>query len=59
MLQCQFLFSAIFGFRKAIQEFSKLDGTKAKVHIFTVPKQKTERESMMSTRAATPYLGVA
>ena len=60
MPQCQFLFSAVFGFRKATKEiFSDLDGTNAKVHIFIVLKQKTERESKTSTRAATPYLGAA
>ena len=46
MPQCQFLFSAVFGFRKVTQEiFSELDETKAKVPIFTVPKQKSEGET--------------
>ena len=35
MPQCQFLFSAVFGFRKVVLEiFSELDETKAKVPIF-------------------------
>jgi hypothetical protein len=35
MPQCQFLFSAVFGFRKATQEiFSELDETKAEDLIF-------------------------
>ena len=60
MPQCQFLFSAIFGFRKVTQEiFSELDVTKANVLIFTVPKQWTEDETKMGARVATPYLGAA
>ena len=60
MPQCQFLFSAVFGFRKVTQEiFLKLDGTKTKVPIFTVPKQKSERETKKGTRTATPALGAA
>ena len=60
MLQCQFLFFAVFGFRKATQEiFSELDVAKAKVPIFTVPKQKSEGELKRSTRLATPCLGAA
>ena len=55
MPQCLFLLSAVFGFRKSTKEiFSELNGTKAEVHIFTVPTQKTERESKTSSRAATP-----
>ena len=46
MPQCQFLFSAVFGFRKVTQEiFSELDVTKANVPIFTVPKRRTEDET--------------
>jgi hypothetical protein len=60
MPPCQFLFSAIFGFRNPTQEiFSELDGTKAEDHIFTVPTQKTERESKTRSRAATPTPGAA
>jgi hypothetical protein len=60
MPQCQFLFSAVFGFRKVTQEiFSELDVTKANVPIFTVPKRRTEDESKTGARVATPYLGVA
>ena len=55
MPKCQFLFSAVFGFRKSTKEiFSESDGTKTEVHIFTVPTQKTERESKTHSRAATP-----
>ena len=60
MPQYQFLFSAVFGFRKVTQEiFSELDVTKAEVPIFTVPKRRTEYESKPGARAATPCLGAA
>ena len=60
MPQCQFLFSAVFGFRKVTQEiFLELNVTKANVPIFTVSKQRTEDESKMGARVATPYLGAA
>ena len=60
MPQCQFLFSAVFGFRNPTQEiFSELDGTKAEDHIFSVPTQKTERETKKGSRVATPTLGAA
>ena len=60
MPQCQFLFSAVFGFRKVTQEiFSKLDVTKANVPIFTVPKQRSEDETKKGSRTATPALGEA
>ena len=60
MPQCQFLFSAVFGFRKVTQEiFSELDETIAEVPIFTVRKQESERETKTGTRAATPALGAA
>ena len=60
MPQCQLLFSAVFGFRKVTQEiFSKLDVTKAKVSIFTVPKLNSEGESKKCTRVGTPALGAA
>ena len=60
MPQCQFLFSAVFGFRKVTQQiFSELDVTKANVPIFTKPKRRTEDESKTGARVATPYLGAA
>ena len=60
MPQCQFLFSAIFCFRKVTQEiFLELDETKAEVPIFTVPKQESEGEKKMGARVATPALGAA
>ena len=60
MPQCQFLFSAVFGFRKVTQEiFSESDVTNVNVPIFTVPKQRTKDETKTGSRAATPYLGVA
>ena len=60
MPQCQFMFSAVFGFRKVTQEiFSELDETKAEVPIFTVPKRRTEDETKTGSRAATPALGAA
>ena len=60
MPQCQFLFSAVFCFRKVTQEiFSELDVTKANVPIFTVPKQRTEDETNKGSRVATPTLGAA
>ena len=58
--KCQFLFSAVFGFRKTTQKiFLELDVTRIKVPIFTVPKQKSERETKSSTRVATPCPGAA
>jgi hypothetical protein len=60
MPQCQFLFSAVFGFRKVTQEiFSELDETKAEVPIFTVPKQESEGETKRGTEVARPPLGAA
>ena len=60
MPQCQFLLSAIFGFRKVTQEISSvLDVTKANVPIFTVPKRRTEYESKTGARAAMPRRGLA
>ena len=60
MPQCQFLFCAVFGFRKVTQEiFSELDVTKTKVPSFTVSKQKSEGESKKCTRVGTPALGAA
>ena len=44
MPQCQFLFSAVFGFRKITQEiFSELDVTKANVPIFYRAEAKDRR----------------
>ena len=60
MPKCQFLFSAVFGFRNPIQEiFSETDWTKTRSLIFTVPTQKTERESKKRSRADTPTPGAA
>ena len=60
MPKCQFLFSAVFGFRNPTQEiFSEMDGTKTRSLIFVVATQKTERESKTCNRAATPMLGAA
>ena len=60
MPQCQFLFSAIFGFRKVTQEiFSEMDETKAEVPIFTMTKKESEGETKTGARVATPALGGA
>src|SRR4051794_4723280 len=60
MPECQFLFSANFGFRKVIQEiFSELDDLKTEVPIFSVPKQLTWRDSKRGHRVATHGLGAA
>ena len=60
MPQCQSLFSAVFGFRKAVlQIFSELDETKAHMPIFPGVFQKSERERKTGTRVATPALGAA
>ena len=58
MPQCQFLFSAVFGFRKVVLEiFSELDPTKTEVPIFPGSIQKSEGESQTGSRGATPCLG--
>ena len=45
MPQCQFLFSAVFGFRKVAQEiFSELDETNCEVPIFT-RRRRSPKES--------------
>ena len=50
MPQCQFLFSAVFGFRKVTQEiFSELDKTNCEVPIFT----RRRRSPKESRRGAT------
>ena len=58
MPQCQFLFSAVFDFRKAsLQIFSELDETKAHGPIFHGVFQKTEEESRKASRGPSPYGG--
>ena len=60
MSQCQFLFSAVFGFRKVVQEiFSEWDPTKAKVPIFPDTKTESRAETEKSHEAASPTLGAA
>src|SRR3954470_8077198 len=60
MPQCQFLFSAVFRFRKVTQEiFSELDDSKTEVPIFSVPKELTWREPKWGHRVATRGLGAA
>src|SRR3954454_23587705 len=60
MPQCQFLFSAVFRFRKVTQEiFSELDDSKTEVPIFSVPKELTWREPIWGHRVATRGLGAA
>ena len=60
MPQCQFLFSAVFGFRKATQEiFSELDETKAEVPIFPGAKTESKPETEEGQGLATPPLGAA
>ena len=52
MPQCQFLFSAVFGFRKVTQEiFSELDETNCEVPIFT----RRRRSPKESRRGATGW----
>ena len=54
------LFSAVFGFRKAVKEiFSELDESKAKVPIFLGSFQNTEEETERGHEAATPCGGAA
>ena len=58
MPQCQFLFSAIFGYRKVTQEiFSERDRTKAKVPIFPDTKTESRADTEKSHEAASPALG--
>ena len=55
MLQCQILFSAVFGFRKVIQKiFSELDETKAKTPYFSDTYTKSKGETKRGSSAATP-----
>ena len=58
MPQCQFLFSAVFGFRKAVMEiFSELDETKSQMLIFPDTFQKSEGETKWGSRAPSPHGG--
>src|SRR4051812_24406200 len=60
MPQCQFLFSAVFRFRKVTHEiFSELDDSKIEVPIFSMPKHLTWREPKWGHRVATCGLGAA
>jgi hypothetical protein len=60
MPKCQFLFSAVFGFRNPTQEiFSETDGTKTRSLIFVVATQRTEAEMKRGIRAITPPPGAA
>ncbi|KAK1649196.1 hypothetical protein QYE76_067001 [Lolium multiflorum] len=60
MPQCQFLFSAVFDFRKvSLQIFSELDETKAHGLIFHGGFQNTEEETERGHEAATPQGGAA
>ena len=54
------LFSAVFGFRKAVKEiFSELHETKAKTPIFPGSIQNTEEDTEEGHEAATPVGGAA
>ena len=58
MPKCQFLFSAVFGSRKAVRAiFSEFDETKTKYLIFPGRFQNTEGESEAANRGPTPYGG--
>jgi hypothetical protein len=58
MPQCQFLFSAVFGSRKAVRAiFSELDEINAKPPIFPGSVQNTEEESERGQGATTPHGG--
>jgi hypothetical protein len=60
MPKCEFLFSAVFGFRNPTQEiFSELDETKAKLPIFHGGFQNTEGETERGHEVATPPGGAA
>ena len=59
MPQCQFLFSAVFGFRKAVLEiFSESDETKSQMPIFSDTFQKFKEETKGGSRAPSPHGGV-
>ena len=54
------LFSAVFGFRKAVKEiFSELDESNTKIPIFLGSFQNTEDETEEGTEAPTPIGGTA
>ena len=56
MPKCQFLFSAVFGSRKAVRAiFWEFDETKTKYLIFPMRFQNTEGESEVGSRGPTPY----
>ena len=58
MPQCQFLFSAVFGFRKAILQISsELDETKSQIPMFSDMFQKSEGETKEGSKAPSPYHG--
>ena len=58
MPKSQLLFSAVFGFRKVVQEiFSKLDETKAQGLIFPRSFQKTEEDTKWGHEVATHQAG--
>ena len=58
MLRCQFLFSAVFGFRNPTQEiFSELDKTKAKPSILPRRTQRAREVPEGGQGGPTPYLG--
>jgi hypothetical protein len=60
MPKCQFLFSAVFGFRNHTQEiFSELDETKAQGLIFPRSFQKTEEDTKWGHKTPTPQGGAA
>ena len=60
MPQCQFLFSAVFGFRKVTQEiFSELDEFKSRSSYFHRDEDGAEGESKRGHRVATRGLGAA
>ena len=58
MRKYQFLFSAVFGSRKAVRAiFSEFDETKTKPPIFHGSIQNTEEESERGQGATTPHGG--
>ena len=60
MPKCQFLFSAVFGFRNPSNEiFSELDETKTQGPIFPRSFQKTEEHTKWGHEVATPHGGAA
>ena len=60
MPQCQFLFSAVFDFRKVVLEiFSKLDDTRTQPPIFPDTSTESKEETEEGTEAASPRGGAA